>query len=241
MLQKKKYPITLLQELSTLLKYFYGMEIRYKDVVTMTFNDPNLVEIKDVENSGFRYVISTPSQDNQKKTYCKITKKPRGTNSLEEYSSNIQISEINKNFENWIALLARYNEIVLSKEEMFAKDEEKQFYDEFEIIEEDDDIKALPVNSQFQVYMLLEQLQARLENKAAGNPEVKDIIDEAETLKLDIQNLPKSVVARKIAKIKVKIKKVGIKFFLDVVDVTYKEAIKFALKGGAEGIQNLLL
>jgi hypothetical protein len=231
MLQKKNYPITLLQEISALLKYFYGMENRYKDIVTMTFDDPHLVEIKDVDNSGFRYVISTPSQDNQRKSYCKITKKPRGNHSLEEYSSTIQISEINNNFENWIALLAKYNEIDLSKEDMFASDEEKQFYDEFEIIEEDADFKRLSVENQFQVYTLLEQLQVRLENKSAENPEVKDIIEEAETLKLNIQNLPQSVVARKVAKLKVKIKKNGIKFFLDVVDVAYKEAIKFALKG----------
>lgn len=240
MLQKKNYPISLLQEISNLLKYFYSMEHRYKDIVTMTFNDPHLIEIKDVESSGFRYVISTPSQDSESKCYCKIIKKPRGSHSLDAYSSNIFISEINKDFENWIALLAKYNEINLSKEDIFASYEEKQFYDEFEIMEEDADFKTLSVENQFQVYKLLDQLQARLENKSVENPVIKDIIEETENLKLNLQNLPQSVVARKVARLKVKIKKIGIKFFLDVIDVAYKEAIKIALKGGAEGIQNLL-
>ena len=240
MLEKKNYPITLLEEISSVLKYFYGVENSCKDIVTMTFNDPHLIEVKDIENSGFRYVISTPSQDTQRKSYCKVTKKPRGRHSLEEYSSTILISEIKNNFESWLTLLKDYNKIDLSKEDMYSRDEEKQFYDEFEIIEAEADLKALSVESQFKVYALLEQLQERLEVRVAENPNVKSIIEEAEDLKQNIGILPQSVVARKVAKLKVKIKKIGLKFFLDVVDVAYKEAIKFALKGGAEGIQNLL-
>ncbi len=240
MIDTKKYPFSVVQDIETLLKYFYPLEDQFQDKLEMRFNETHLIEIKDRDSSGFRFVVSTPHQEADLKTYCKVTKMPQNFTSIGESTFNIPIVDVGSHFNTWISLLKKYDSINLTKEDLYSKEEEKQFYDEFEIASGDSDIKALPLESQFKVYKLLEDLQERLSSQSESNPEVIEIIKDAEILKNNIGHLSQSVVAKGVAKIKVRIKKIGIKFFLDVVDVAYKEAIKFALRGGIGGIQQML-
>ncbi|MFT3911489.1 MAG: hypothetical protein QM737_18845 [Ferruginibacter sp.] len=240
MIEKKNYPISVLEDISDILKYFYSIEYKYLDILEMRFNEAHLVEIKSKNNSGYRFILSTPSQATDKKTWFQINKFPRNISTNEEHRFTIQVENVVGQFNAWLSTLERYESISLSKEDLFSKEEEKQFYDEFEITSEEGDIRPLTVENQFKVYELLEELQLKLENKIESNPEVKEIIDDAEKLKYEIQDLPQKVLAKRIAKIKVKIKKIGIKLFKDVVDVAYKEAIKFALRGGVDGINHMI-
>src|SRR4051794_34729727 len=94
--------------------------------------------------------------------------------------------------------------------------------------------------NQIKIYHLIEQLQSRLLYHAASNSQIKEIIDDAEVLKNNIQNMHQSVAGKKVAKLFARIKKVGIKVLLDVVDIGYKETIKFCLHGGIYSIQHHL-
>jgi hypothetical protein len=240
MIEKKNYPITVLEDISNLLKYFYAIENKYSDNLKMLFNETHLIEISAKNNSGYRFIVSTPNQGVEKKPYFNVTKFPKNVTTNEVSVFSVLASVVSKHFDTWISILKRYESINITKEDFVSKEEEKQFYNEFELTDDEDDIKTLPIESQFKVYRLLEELQTKLESKSDLNPEVKDIIQDAEELKNDIRHLPQRNVAKRVAKIQVKIKKIGIKFFLDVVDVAYKESIKFALRGGIEGIHQIL-
>jgi L-rhamnose mutarotase len=240
MVEKKNYPISVAEDIAAVLKYFYSIEYQYSDMLAMKFNDPHLIEIKDKEKLEFRFVVSTPSQHQDKKTYFKVSKRPENVTSNGESIFEVPATDVKSHFTTWLSLLKRYDSINLTKEDYYAQEEEKQFYDEFEITDEDASIKPLPVESQFKVYKLLEDLQIRLETHSESNPEVKEIINDAEILKTDIRVLPQSVVAKRVAKLKVKLKKIGMKFFLDIIDVAYKEAIKIALRGGIDGVHHFL-
>lgn len=229
MVEKKKYPISVLEDVQKLLQHFYTLEYRYFDVLQMKFNETHLLEIIDRQNPSFKIVISNPHQNKELKTHVKVIWSPQNERTLGEYSLVMDIKNIPNRFIAWYTIIKKYEDISLSKEDFYSKAEEKQFYDEFGIKDEDANISALTVENQIRVYKLLENLQSKLEQKIESNPEIKEIIEDAEVLKNNIQNLPKSVVAKRLAKIQVKVKRIGIKFFLDVVDVAYKEAIKLAL------------
>ncbi|HEV8084245.1 MAG TPA: hypothetical protein VGP55_13645 [Chitinophagaceae bacterium] len=240
MIEKKNYPISVLEDIAFLLKSFYSLEYKYSDILDMKFNETHLVEIRDIEKSPFRFIVSTPQQGADKKTVFNVSTIPKNNISNDELSIVLDANITLIRFKSWVSIILRYETITLTKEEYYSKAEEKEFYEEFEINEEDSDIKVLSIENQIKVYQLLEDLQHRLEQRSETNPKIKEIIEDAEVLKNNIQNLPQSEVAKRVAKLKVKIKKIGIKFFMDFIDVAYKEAIKFALRGGVDGIQHLL-
>ncbi len=240
MIDKKNYPISVLEDISLLFKKFYEFESQYSDLLIFSINKDHLIEIKDKQNPTFRFVVSTPSQDDKRKTTFKATISPWQKTSNKEHVFATSYSEILTFFKSWIDLVTQFHSIDFSKEDIFSKQSEEEFFAEFEIIESDAALKALSFESQLKVYNLLEQLQNRLENNKDTNPQVQEIIEDAEILKSNLQNLSQTQTAKGIAKIQAKIKKLGLKFFKDVVDVAYKEAIKFALRGGVEGIINLL-
>ena len=241
MIEKQDYPISVAEEISSLLKYFYSSEYKYSNTLEIIFPDIiNLVEIRGKENPQYKFKVSRPKQGGDKKTYFTVTKIPKNVNSNEEISSSVLLIDIPSHFTGWTNLLERHNAISFEKEDLYSKEEENQFYKEFKIEGEEADTNPLLIENQIKVFELLEELQKRLGAHGELNPDVEEIIKDTEDLKNDLRSLPKSVVGKRIAKLQVRIKKIGIRFFLDIVDVAYKESIKFALRGGIDGIQHIL-
>lgn len=71
MVEKKKYPISVLEDVQKLLQHFYTLEYRYFDVLQMKFNETHLLEIIDRQNPSFKIVISNPHQNKELKTHVK--------------------------------------------------------------------------------------------------------------------------------------------------------------------------
>lgn len=240
MLQKKNYPIVLLKEIEQMLKHFYEAEFQFQDLITIKFNEPHIVEAKDVEDSKFRFLVTTPSINSQGKCFCKITKCPRGAHSLEEFTSTVLISEILKHFQSWIKILKDYNTITLTKEDWLFQLEASQFFEEFEMLDQNETFTPLTVNNQLEVFELLETMQRRLLENEVNAPEVKEIFEDVETLKKQLASVPAKEVGKRVARIMAKTKKIGFKLFKDIVDVAYKEAIKNALRGGLSELNHFI-
>ncbi|WP_341963847.1 hypothetical protein, partial [Flavobacterium psychrophilum] len=116
---------------------------------------------------------------------------------------------------------------------------EEEFYSDFEILDEDAEVNPFEHDKQIFTYNLLEYVETELQKSNSEDEEIENLISETIALKNNLQNLTKKVVIRKMSIIFSKVKKKGLKLFLDIIDVAKKEIIKKALYGGIGEIEHL--
>src|SRR5450432_926131 len=113
MVEKKKYPISVLEDVQKLLQHFYTLEYRYFDVLQMKFNETHLLEIIDRQNPSFKIVISNPHQNKELKTHVKVIWSPQNERTLGEYSLVMDIKNIPNRFSAWCTIIKKYEDISL--------------------------------------------------------------------------------------------------------------------------------
>lgn len=219
-INKKKTPLSVVEGCSRLIDLFIPLKYKYEDVIEINFDRPNdLIYITDIEESEFRFIISNPTLDKQNKFSVSIVRVPENEQTIKANVIPSGEEAVMAHFKYWLNLINWYNNAKLSESDFYTRQAEKEFYDEFKIQSEEANPIALSTDSQIKVYYLLEQMQQRLENFKTTIPEAQKVIEEAETLKNTLQELPQVAVAKRVAKLMSRVKKLGIKVLLDVVDV----------------------
>lgn len=136
------------------------------------------------------------------------------------------IASVEGNFTQWLNNVKAYDEISLTADEERSKQYEKEFFEEYKILDEDADTAAFEHEKQIFLYNLLTNLQEQLRLENKDDPKIIEIIEQSENLKNNIQNPTKRKVVREMSKIYAKIKKHGLKLLLNVWEDTKKEAFK---------------
>lgn len=231
-MNKRDYPLSLSKDIEKLIKDFRKFQFQNSDIIT-SIDDANFfIHLVDKYDSRFYFKVSNPNQSNDFRSFFSFYYFPESDKSFQKTSFNNEAIELFKHLNNWVKLLREYNSINYSEQDQFAKQYEDEFYAEFDILEEDAEINPFEHNRQVFIYNLLSYVERELIKSAEQDQEILSLISETQELKENIQNLSKKNLIRKLSRVFAKIKKKGLKLFIDIIDVAKKEIIKKALYGG---------
>jgi hypothetical protein len=234
----KNYPLVLAQDIEKVLREFKKLAAQNSDLIKEIDSESCLVYLQDSDHKDFIFLINQPHQT-RGKSHFHLVYHPQNQMSFDQTNYDGEISEMANHFNTWIGILKAYERITLTEEDQFTKQYEDEFYQEFEIVDKDAETNPFEHRQQEALYKLLTYVEVQLiaiENK---DSEIDKIIAETNDLKNNIQNLTKKRVIERLARIFAKIKKNGLKLFLDIIDVAKKEAIKKALYGGIDELTSL--
>jgi len=227
-MNKKDYPLKVLKDAENLLKEFKKLVFQNSDIVEQVKSSELILHLQDIEHAPFVFLIREIGQDKHAQTTFTYEYAPAIRTNLNRSQNIGVIPEVFQSFNLWIDLLRDYNDSNLGQDEEFTKRYEKEIYQEFDIIDEDAYFVPFePERQRFFYYFLtgvLDELKAQEQSD-----EVKNIILETEDLQNNIQNLTKKNFIKGLAKIGAKLKKRGIRLFIEIFSEAKKELIKRAL------------
>ena len=237
-LNKKKYPLPVLKgffqlqkdckrkanENASILDYGYnpdGLYIRFTD------KDPS---------SNFYFSIESPSLTNPSNGEILAVLKyiPKTETVLTEYIYSLEISQIGNALNRWIELVKSFNDLPTGQEDDFEKRYAEEYYTSYEMVDEDAYTMPFDIKKQKDFIVLLEFVEQRVLSAPSQDAKSKEIVDEINSLKNNIQNLTKNENLKWYAKIEAKIYMKGAKFTTYVWGAGKDEFKKYIIQKGIE-------
>jgi hypothetical protein len=186
------------------------------------------------KNDRFFFRVNNPNLTSDLRCFFNCSFFPQDENFIEKTNYNNEIAAILENFEIWIDLLQEYDDIDLDESDAQTKIYEEEFYDEFEILDEDAYTVPFEHQRQLILYDFLTYIEKELKNQSINDLEIESIINETEEFKNSIQDLSKNIAITKLSRLFARIKKKGIKLFIEILGEAKKEIIKKVLTGGLD-------
>jgi hypothetical protein len=239
-LNPKDFTLIVAKDIKKMLSILRRLKVDNSDLIGVVETE-HLFYFNDIKHPNFFFYVGVPDKkSNGKPTIFPVTYSPVASDSKKAFSVETQIDGIITNFNIWFDLVKDYNSVNFDDEEDFLKMYEDDIFAEFEIIDEDADVKPFDNNQQIILYKFLETTTIYLEKEYPDNKIIKEIIEEANTLKSDISNLSKRVAFRRFSKVLAKIQKFNPITFKDVYDVAKKEVIKYLLLKSVETLPKII-
>lgn len=239
-LNPKDFTLIVAKDIKKMLTILRFLKVDNSDVIQVVETD-HLFYFNDIKHPDFYFFVGVPDKkSNGKPTMFPINYSPVNSDSKKSTSGEVKMDDIIKNFNIWFDLINDYNSVSFDDDEDFLKMYEDDIFAEFEIIDEDADVKPFDNNQQIILYKFLEATITYLEKEYPDNKVIKEIIVEANTLKIDIPILSKRVASRKFSKVLAKIQKFNPITFKDVYEVAKKEVIKYLLLKSVETLPKII-
>lgn len=239
-LNPKDFTLIVAKDIKKTLSILRRLKVDNSDLIGVVETE-HLFYFNDIKHPNFFFYVGVPDKkSNGKPTIFPVTYSPVASDSKKAFSVETQIDGIITNFNIWFDLVKDYNSVNFDDEEDFLKMYEDDIFAEFEIIDEDADVKPFDNNQQIILYKFLETTTIYLEKEYPDNKITKEIIEEANNLKSDIPNLSKRVASRRFSKVLAKIQKFNPITFKDVYDVAKKEVIKYLLLKSVETLPKII-
>ncbi len=238
-MNKRDYPLKLSKDIQKLINCIKLEVVKNENFIESNESQEYFIQIIDKLDERFYFRIYNPNQNRNFVSLFNFQFAPENDSSLKPFASNDEYDSVISFFQNWLRIVKEYNDVTFTETDYFTKKYEEEFYTDFEIVDEDAEINPFEHNKQVFIYKLLEYVETELQKNNTEDEEIEKLISETVELKNNLQNLTKKVIIRKMSIIFSKVKKKGLKLFLDIIDVAKKEMIKKALYGGVEEIDNL--
>lgn len=164
--------------------------------------------------------------------------KPTNKQNLANRKTWIKAQDLQTQFSNWLKLLEGYNKVRTIYDDPISESFAKEYYDEFELIDEEAD--KVPLNTE-QILLLdqhLELIEKGITKYITPNnaSEIKLIQEGIQDLKSNMTKQSKKWVFKKLSKIWGQIAKQGIplikEFLTEVRKEFIKQGVKYILNGG---------
>lgn len=237
MINKKEYPLILLQNIEKLFQEVRKIADSNNDIIRIAINDELKISLEDkTEYSNFSFTISQPKYEKSKVEYH-IEYNPKNSTSLDSLKAFTDHRTVLNNLNIWLNLLRGYDRINLTPEEKILNEYEKEFYDEFEIIDEDADIKPFDLNRQLIIHNFLSHTIEILDR---DNGDYSELKEEAKELKENIPRLTKKTTIKKLSRLLAKIRQKSLPLLKEILDVAKKELYKKAVSGGFKMIGHFI-
>lgn len=229
MRRKKDIPLTILQALEP----FVTQKGEKFEVV-----DPakSLLKVVDKEpGSNFHFTIELYEKKSDGTYQVLMSRAPKNAMDNTDYRVWINIDHINKQFSNWIEILEKYDRVKSFFDDKIINGFQKEFYAEFEVIEEEED---LPLKSK-QILLLdeyLEELGEKLQEyvNEQNVKEINTIQDEIILLRENLTTKSKKWILKNLTKIWGRLAKQGAKFIKELLTESKKELIKQGVKAAVD-------
>lgn len=236
----KDFTYLVAKDIQGMLNSLRNLQTEYSDIIEVTENE-QLFYFHDKTQRNFYFMVSIPDKKSKgEPTLFALNYAPFERNTKNSYTAEVNRSEVVENFYHWINILKDFNSVNFNQEEDFLKFYEEEIFAEFEIIDEDAEIKPFDTNQQVILYKFLDTTASYLEKEYPNNEIIKDIIDDANSLKDDIPLLTKRLASKRFSKILAKIRKFNPITFKEVHEVAKKEVIKYLLLKGVETLPKLV-
>jgi hypothetical protein len=239
-IEKSKFPLAFLKEWMNFRKELDKIVLDNEDVVQL-IEDDNTLKIVDKKTSeDFYFLIKDLSykQSNTTgrglKAHVSFQRRPASHVSIDVHiSNNYELEKIPNVILKWIKLLSEYSNIHLTREEEYIHQYQEQYFQEFEIIDDDSYENPFELQKQLLLHSYLKSLINFLERKQ-DEYEVDEVITETNQLMINIQNYSKKKVIKDLSKLFAKmqaknlelIKDEAIKVLVSILKTTYEAGIK---------------
>lgn len=225
-MNKKDLTPILLQSLSSLNGHLSSLHSNHENLIEKDFNEQKLLRFKDLEkDSNFKFELRNvvlskgipvfsfelaPSSLTENKPLL-MTQNEKGTLIM---------------FQKWIDWLKAYDEFHLTPDDELQKRYENEFFDRYEIIEENANKEPFSIEQQLFLNEYLTNSQKQLELLAESKNseekvEIDYLIKEAESIKKVLTKESKNKIVKRLSKFWASARKTGI----DVMKEVFVEVI----------------
>jgi hypothetical protein len=237
MINKKDYPLIFLKSLEKLHQETNEIVDRNSDIIGIKNSSEFEIYLEDIsEHSNFKYSIYEPNYSNGKIVY-NVEFNPKNSQSLIPVKFKGELKSVIGNLEIWIKLIRSYDDIHITPKGRIINEYEKEFYNDFEILEDDADINPFDLRRQLILNNFLNQTIKILETEENENIE---LINEAIQLKENITKLTKKTTMKKLSKLLSKIRYKSLTLLREILEVAKKELYKKVVSGGFKMIGELI-
>ncbi|WP_179317939.1 hypothetical protein [Winogradskyella undariae] len=200
----------------------------------------NLLKVVDQEpESDFHFTIEEFKKAQNGKFQFLMNRSPKSQNETDNYKTWVDISQLEPQFKTWIKLLDEYENVNSFFDDPIIKSFTEEYFTEFEIIDEDADIKPLNTKQILLLDSHLEDVEKRLTEYTNDKnvDEISEIKEDINELRENLTNKSKKWVIKRLSKVWAKIAKQGTKFIKEFLSESKKEIIKQGVKGFIELIK----
>lgn len=237
MINKKTLPLVLLKTIENL----------YSSVRIFVSENNDILEIlKDVDleivihdkgkGSKFKFSISNPRYENNKSIFD-LEYNPSSTTSINGSKLSTISDSLLTHLKNWTKLIRSYNEVNLSPEDKILNEYESEFFENFELIDEDADTNPYELEKQVIIHNFLAHT---IEILSKNEKENKYLIQEAENLKESIPKLTKRTTVRQLSKLFAFIRQKSLPLLKEILVQAKKELYKRVMTGGFDFIGDII-
>ena len=228
MTNKKQYSLLFVQSVERLNKSVRQFVEKNSDILELTTNNPLEQLIKDKSKiSDFKFLIHSPHQDNRNKILFKAEYNPTNSILLAPKKSLAEEKSILMILEQWTNLIRSYNNANWTPEENILNEYEREFYESFEIIDEDADINPYELDKQIIIHNYFVSVIKALKVNEEENAE---LIKEAEEIKDSIPKMTKKTTVKKISRFFANVRKKSLPLLKEVLELGRKEIFKRGIK-----------
>lgn len=231
-MNKKKIPIFILKAIDQA-----RLDNNFVDLIIIKPQN-GIVEIYDTDYE-FYYKIHNISNRGGKTLYD-YSCSPSGSYTIKTQSKDRNIDLLSNSLSAWIKLLKDYNEITFPVGDPIIESFCEEYYAEFEILDEDSNIKPFQIDQILLLNDHLENLQKVLPEFIDNREIEEEINGEIENLKQRLPSETKQKIVKALSYIYAKISKYSIGFIQDFHKEGRKEAIKQLVKSGINYIKDNL-
>lgn len=237
MINKKDYTLLLLRGVEGLFTKVRSFVQKNSDILEITKNEPFEIEIEDKSRySKFRFSISNPRQDSSKVIFD-LKYNPYNSADLSTKKSSTNSDSTLKILEQWTNIIRSYNNLRLSPEDSILNEYEKEFFSNFELLDEDADINPYELDKQIIIHNYFVHVIQLLEKNEEDN---KELIEEAYEIKENIPKMTKRTTIKRMSSFFAKVRKKSLPLLKELLEVGRKEVFKKAVKFLLDNMTDLL-
>ncbi|PKP30415.1 MAG: hypothetical protein CVT99_13915 [Bacteroidetes bacterium HGW-Bacteroidetes-16] len=227
---KKKIPLAVLE----LLEPYLAKGI---DSIRTVEPETSLLKFVDSdEKSEFHFTIEQAKYEN-KLLLVLVDREPRNKEIVASYRTWIDATTLENNFNDWVGLINRYNNIKSIYDDPIEKKYQDEFYADFEIIEEDADVYSFNLAQQIWIDNYLDKIILTIDKFDIKNEisDLQEIKESSQVLRDDLTRLSKKQIIQKLSKIWAKARKHGLIILKEIYIEFRNELIKQLIKGQLNG------
>lgn len=233
MINKKSHPLFFLNEVKLLFQQIRKIAEENNDILEITKNEATEILIIDAaKDSNFEFHVFNPQILVQKVNFT-IQFNPINSQKLDTHKNTTSAQYVIENLKHWIKLIREYNAIDLTPEERILNEYEKEFYDEFEIVDEDADVAPYDLDRQIKIHNFLLHAIEILKKDEGEN---KLLISEAIELKTDLPKLTKRSTVKRLSKFFAKVRQKSLPLLKELFVEARKELFKRMISGGFDNV-----
>jgi len=219
-MSKRKFPLIILNQLNHLKENYPSESKRVKAVNSLLrFEDKN-------EDSDFYFEINSYAYYVTSGFQYSVTYKPTNENNLDQNNARLNFEKLDSTFKNWGNVLRLFNETEYFDDDPTVTHYTKEFYDEYQLIEEDANINPFDLRRQILIDNYLANSVKYLQNyEEINHIDLTEEKNEAIELRKSLTTLTKNEVILRLSKFWALSRKKGLPILKEIFFELAKEII----------------